>query len=57
MYGVKIDFSRKKRLKICHGYRVNHWKDLDEIWHVGKVTIVGVPFCGLKGIRKKTTEI
>jgi len=27
---------------------------LDETWHVGGVIIVGVPLCGLKGIRKKT---
>jgi len=52
-----IDFSCKKRLKVCHTYRVNCRKELDETWHVGGVIIVGVPFCDLKGIRKKTMEI
>jgi len=57
IYGVMIDFLCKRRLKVCHAYRVNRWKELVETWHVGGVTIVGVPFCGFKGIRKKTTEI
>ena len=57
IYGVMINFLRKKRLKSCHAYRINHWKELDETLHVGGVTVVGVPFCGLKGIRKKITEI
>ena len=57
IYGVTIDFARKRRSKVCHAYRVNHWKELDDTWHVGGVTIVGVLFCGLKGIRKETTEI
>jgi len=52
-----IDFLHKKRSKVCDAYRVNHWKELDETWHVGGVNIIGVPFCGLKGIQKKTTEI
>jgi len=43
-------------LKVCHTYRVNQWKELDETWHIDGVTIIGVPFCDLKGIRKKTTE-
>ena len=46
-----------KRLKICHVYRENHLKELVETWHVREVTIARVPFCGLKGIRKKTTEV
>jgi len=45
-----IDF---KRSKVCHTYRVNCWKELDETWHVGGVIILGVPFCGLKGIHKR----
>ena len=57
IYGVVIDFLHKRRLKVCYAYRVNHWKELDETRHVGGVTIVGVPFCGLKGIGKKTMEI
>ena len=52
-YGVMINFSCIKRLKVCHAYRVSHWKELDEIWHASGVTILGVPFCGLKGIRKR----
>jgi len=38
-------------------YGVNRWKELNETWHVGGVIIIEVPFCGLKGIRKRTTEI
>ena len=53
IYGVIIDFLRKKGSKVCHTYRVNRWKELDEIWHVGGVIIVGVPFCGLKEIGKR----
>ena len=52
-----IDFLRTRRLKVCHAYGVNHCKELVETWHVDGVTIVGVPFCGLKGIGRKTTEI
>jgi len=52
-----IDFSHKKRSKVCHADRVNRWKELDETWHVGGVIIVEVPFYGLKGIQEKTTEI
>ena len=44
-------------LKVCRDYRVNCWRELVETWHVDEVTIIRVPFCGLKGIRKKTTEI
>ena len=43
-----IDFSCENRLKVWHAYKVNHWKELDETWHVNGVTIVGVPFCGRK---------
>ena len=57
IYGVMIDFSHKRRLKVCHSYRVNHWKELVETLHVHGVAIIGVPFCVWKGIRKKTTEI
>ena len=53
IYGVMIDFSCEKRSKVCHTYRVNHWKELDETWHVVGVTIVEVSFCGLKWIRRK----
>jgi len=56
VYGVMINFSCKKRSKVCHAYRANHWKESDETWHVGRVTIVGVPFCGLKRIRRKIME-
>ena len=31
---------------------VNHWKELDETWHVDGVTIVGVPFCSLNKSEK-----
>ena len=53
IYGVMIDFSCKKRSKVCHAYWVNQLKELVETWLVDGVNIAGVPYCGLKGIRKK----
>ena len=50
IYGVMIDFSSKKGQMVCHTYRVNYLKELIEIWHVDGVTIIGVHFCGQKGI-------
>ena len=50
------DFTYKSS-KVWHAYRVNCWMELVKIWHVDRITIIGVPFCGLKGFRKKTTEI
>ena len=47
-------FLCTKRSKVCNAYRVNHWKELDETWHVGRATIIGVPFGGLKGILKRS---
>jgi len=44
-------------IKESHAYRVNRRKELVETWNVDGATIVGVPFCGLKGIKKKTTDI
>jgi len=42
---------------VYHAYKISHWKKLDETWYVDGVTIIGVPFCGLKGIWKKTTDM
>ena len=53
IYRVMIDFFAQKMLKVCHAYRVNHWKELDETRYVGGVIIIGVPFCSLKGIQKR----
>ena len=55
IYGVIINFLPKKRSKVCHTYKVNCWKELDETWDVSGVTIVGVPFVVWKESRKKTT--
>jgi len=44
VYGVMIGFLCTKRSKVCHAYRINHWKELDETWYVDEVTIIGVPF-------------
>ena len=52
IYKAIIDFLYEKRSKICHTYMVNHWKELDETWHVDGVTIVGVPFCSLNKSEK-----
>ena len=56
-YGVMTDYLRKIRSKVCHAYRVNSFEESVENCYVDGATIVGVPFCGLKGIGTKTTEI
>ena len=55
--GVMTDYSRKTRWICCHAYRVNRFMEWVENCYVDGVTIVGVPFGGLKGIEIKTTEI
>ena len=44
IYRDMINFSHTKRSKVCLTNRVIHWKELDETWRVGGVTIVGVTF-------------
>jgi len=55
-YEAMINFC-VKRSRVCHAYRINHSIEFVETWHVDAVTIVRMPFCGLKGIEKKTMEI
>ena len=57
IHGVMTDYLRKIRSKVCHAYRVNYFEESVENCYVDGATIVGVPFCGLKGIGIKTTEI
>ena len=57
IHGVMTDYLRKTRSKVCHAYRVNALKESVENRYVDGATIVGVPFCGLKRIGIKTTEI
>ena len=57
IHGVMTDYLRKIRSKVCHAYRVNSFEESVENCYVDGATIVGVPFCGLKGIGIKTTEI
>ena len=57
IHGVMTDYLRKIRSKVCHAYRVNPFEESVENCYVDGATIVGVPFCGLKGIGIKTTEI
>ena len=57
IHGVMTDYFRKIRSKVCHAYRVNSFEESVENCYVDGATIVGVPFCGLKGIGIKTTEI
>ena len=57
IHGVMTDYLRKIRLKVCHAYIVNSFEESVENCYVDGATIVGVPFCGLKGIGIKTTEI
>ena len=57
IHGVMTDYLRKIRSKVCHAYRVNSFEESVENCYVDGATIVGVPFCGLKGIGIKTMEI
>ena len=57
IHGVMTDYLRKIRSKVCHAYRVNSFEESVENCYVDGATIVGVPFCGLKEIWTKTTEI
>ena len=57
IHGVMTDYLRKIRSKVCHAYRVHSFEESVENCYVDGATIVGVPFCGLKGIGIKTTEI
>ena len=57
IHGVMTDYLRKIRSKVYHAYRVNSFEESVENCYVDGATIVGVPFCGLKGIGIKTTEI
>ena len=57
IHGVITDYLHKIRSKVCHAYRVNPLEESVENWYVDGATIVGVPFCGLKGIGEKTIEI
>ena len=51
------DYSRKIRSICCQVYRVNYFMEWVENCYVDGVTIVGVPFGRLKGIKIKTMEI
>ena len=57
IHGVMTDYLRKIRSKVSHAYRINSFEESVENLYVGGATIVGVPFCGLKGIGIKTMEI
>ena len=57
IHGVMTDYLRKIRSKVCHAYRVYSFEESVENWYVDGATIIGVPFCGLKGIGIKTMEI
>ena len=57
IHGVMTDYLRKIRSKVCHAHRVNRLKELAKNCYVDEVTIVGVPFCGLKRSQLKAIEI
>ena len=57
IHGVMTDYLCKTRSKVCHAHRVNRLKESAENCYVDGVTIVGVPFCGLKTIELKAIEI
>ena len=56
IHGVMTNYLCKIRSKVCHAHRVNRLKECAENCYVDGVTIVGVPFCGLK-IQLKAIEI
>ena len=56
-HGVMTDYLHIIWPKVCHAHRVNRLKERAENCYVDGVTIVGVPFCGLKGIQLKAIEI
>ena len=56
-HGVITDYLRKIRSKVCHAHRVNLLKESAENYYVNGITIVEVPFWGLKGIQLKAIEI
>ena len=49
IHGVMTDYLRKMRSKVCHAYRVNSFEESVENCYVDGATIVGEPFCSLKG--------
>ena len=57
IHKVMTNYLLKIRLKVCHAHRVNLLEERVENSYVDGVTIVGVPFCGSKGIQIKTMEI
>ena len=57
IHGGMTDYLRKIRSEVCHAYRVNSSEESVENCYVDGATIVGVPFCGLKEIGIKTTEV
>ena len=57
IHGVMTNYFRKIRSKVCHAYRINSFEESVENCYVDGATIIGVPFCGLKGIGIKTMEI
>ena len=55
-FTVIMEFLHKKLEGLsCLHYRADGYKE--ESWHLDGVTIVGIPFCDLKGIGEKKTEI
>ena len=57
IHRVMTNYLRKIRSKVCHAYRVHSFEESVENCYVDGAPIVGVPFCGLKGIGTTTTEI
>ena len=57
IHGDITDYSPKIRSKVSHAHKVNLLKESAENRYVDGVTVVAVPFCGLKGIQIKAIEI
>ena len=54
---IITDYLHKIRSKFCHTHNVNPLTERVENCYVDGVTIIGVPFCGLKEIEVKNMEI
>ena len=54
IHGVMTNYLCKIRSKVCHAPQ---GKPLEGMSYVDRVTIIGVFFCGLKGIQIKAIDI
>ena len=54
---IYVLFSKNEKRNFSHGYKVNYFKEQLKNWFVDRLTIVGLPFSGLKRIDVKRIEL